>query len=233
MGGILRRSRRFASPALIAFISACSGGSDGVVNPPPPITGSLGVRVSGLPGGAVATITVTGPAFNRTVTATLTEHDSAYAGLTNLVPGSYTVSAPSVTTSDGRYAPTPSTQSVTVIASTTPATAVVTYALATGSLTLTVAGLPTGVNSSVTVTGPGQFSRTIAATSTLNALEPGSYNIVAGDVATTARTSAGISWKERAVSGRGAGNRASGSRSSIIRITRDAPSPAGSSTAGR
>src|SRR6186713_2198983 len=156
MGGILRRSRRFASPALIAFISACSGGSDAVVNPPPPTTGSLGVRVSGLPGGAVATITVTGPAFSRTVTATLTEHDSAYAALTNLVPGSYTVSATSVTTSDGRYAPTPSTQSVTVIASTTPATAVVTYALATGSLTLTIAGLPTSVNSSVTVTGPGQ-----------------------------------------------------------------------------
>ena len=56
----------------------------------------------------------------------------------------------------------------------------------TGSLSLAVSGLPTGVEASVAVTGPGGFSRTVAQTGTLSALAPGSYSVTATAVTTGA-----------------------------------------------
>ena len=51
-----------------------------------------------------------------------------------------------------------------------------------GSLAVTVAGLPTGQAASVTVTGPGGFSRALTATTTLDDLLPGNYGIAATNV---------------------------------------------------
>ena len=42
-----------------------------------------------------------------------------------------------------------------------------------GSLLVTINGLPTGAQAGVTVTGPGGFSRTLAATGTLTQLAAG------------------------------------------------------------
>ena len=56
----------------------------------------------------------------------------------------------------------------------------------TGSLSLAVSGLPTGVEASVAVTGPGGFNRTVAQTGTLSALAPGSYSVTATAVTTGA-----------------------------------------------
>ncbi len=58
----------------------------------------------------------------------------------------------------------------------------VTCSAATGSLTVTITGLPTGVNAAVTVTGPGGFSSQLTATQTLTGLTPGSYTVVGADV---------------------------------------------------
>ena len=52
----------------------------------------------------------------------------------------------------------------------------------TGSLRVTVTGLPAGVGALVTVTGPGSFSEAVAATRTLNDLAPGEYTVRAASV---------------------------------------------------
>lgn len=59
---------------------------------------------------------------------------------------------------------------------------------ATGTLGLTVAGLPSGTAGAVQVTGPGSFSRAVTATGDLAGLTPGTYTVVAANV--TAGTSA-------------------------------------------
>ncbi len=154
------------------FLLACGGGGGG---PTGPVTGSLAVAVSGLPGGASAAVAVTGPgAFSRSVTGTET--------LSNLTPGSYTLSASIVTFGGSAYAPTPTAQAVTVNEGDTPAAAAVAYATVVSGLTVTVDGLPSGASADITVTGPGGFSQTITATRTFNDLPAGSYSITANSV---------------------------------------------------
>jgi hypothetical protein len=52
----------------------------------------------------------------------------------------------------------------------------------TGSLAVTVAGLPTGVNAAVTVTGSGGVNQQLTATETLLDLRPGEYTVSAASV---------------------------------------------------
>lgn len=52
----------------------------------------------------------------------------------------------------------------------------------TGTLALTVAGLPAGTNAAITVTGPNGFSRGVTATQQLSGLAAGSYTIQAQGV---------------------------------------------------
>src|SRR5687767_4500234 len=171
----MRGLHRFYAAVLVLLTASC--GSDDVVDPSGS-TGSLTVTVLGLPPGSNATVTVTGPAgFNRTLTATET--------LSALTPGSYTITGAAVTATEGRYSANPPTQSVTVVASTTATSATVSYLLVTGSLTVTVIGLPAGVNSAITVTGPNAFTRTVTSTTTFTALETGTYTVTSGEVTTT------------------------------------------------
>ena len=97
-------------------------------------TGGLTVTVSGLPAGAEAAVTVTGPGgFHRDVAATTT--------LADLAPGDYTVTAASVTASGSTYTPSPSTTTMEVEAGAS-ATVTVTYAATAGpTLNLSIAGL--------------------------------------------------------------------------------------------
>lgn len=53
----------------------------------------------------------------------------------------------------------------------------------TGSLTVTIGGLPAGVAAAVTVTGPASYSKTLTASATLTDLAPGAYAINAASVA--------------------------------------------------
>jgi glucose/arabinose dehydrogenase len=52
----------------------------------------------------------------------------------------------------------------------------------TGSLALTVANLPPGVNAAVRVTGPGNFAQDLAQSQTLANLAPGTYTVTAANV---------------------------------------------------
>ena len=72
---------------------------------------------------------------------------------------------------------------VTVVAGETATTTfTVTCAPTTGTLELTVSGLPAGTDAAVTVSGPGGFSAAVKTTTTLTALTPGTYTVAASDV---------------------------------------------------
>ena len=64
----------------------------------------------------------------------------------------------------------------------------VTCAATTGSLTVTVAGLPAGTSAAVIVTGPDGYTQPVTQTQTLTGLTPGSYLATAADVSSGATT---------------------------------------------
>jgi hypothetical protein len=96
-------------------------------------TGTLQVNVTGLPGGVNAAVQVTGPGMNQTLTGTNT--------LSNLVPGSYTVTASSVT-SGATYSATVTGSPAAVSAGAT-ATTTVAYAPPPGASRLAIVTAPT------------------------------------------------------------------------------------------
>ncbi len=64
----------------------------------------------------------------------------------------------------------------------------VTCSATTGSLRVTVSGLPAGAAAAVTVSGPGGFSQAVTATRTLTGLAPGTYAVAGRDVASGGTT---------------------------------------------
>ncbi|HET6764854.1 MAG TPA: hypothetical protein VFH27_14315, partial [Longimicrobiaceae bacterium] len=57
---------------------------------------------------------------------------------------------------------------------------------ARGSLEVSVTGLPAGTSANVTVTGPGNFTRTVSASTTLGDLAPGTYTVTAAQLGVNA-----------------------------------------------
>jgi hypothetical protein len=167
---------RIAAAVALAWVLAACGGApvDPGGNTDP---GALAVLVNGLPAGADGDVTVSGPSgFADTIGASET-----YAGL---VPGTYVVAATSVAFEGVTYAATVSGSPANV-PSGGLATSTVAYAATSalpGSLTVTIAGLPVGVDGDVRVTGPSGFDQALTATTTLAGLEPGSYTVSASDV---------------------------------------------------
>ncbi|MFH1843302.1 MAG: zinc-dependent metalloprotease family protein [bacterium] len=138
------------------------------------VTGDLTVQSTGLPNGADAVLVVTGPAgFSQVVTGAIT--------LASIPAGTYTVTATDTVLSGHRYQPDSSTTTVAVMADAL-AEVVVAYSQATGSITLTIAGLPAGVDACVDVSGLMSFRRSLAVSDTLVGLEPGTYTITATSV---------------------------------------------------
>jgi len=92
----------------------------------------IALSVTGLPLGALPTITVTGPGdYSRSVRGSET--------LTDLAPGHYTVSAEQTSANGHIYEPTPASQGLDVSASSTPVKSTIAYALVgSTSLDLTV-----------------------------------------------------------------------------------------------
>src|SRR5436190_12437544 len=99
---------------LLAIALGCSSKKDPT---PQPTTGSLEVAVSGLPAGASADVTVTGP-------GSFTQHLTGSQTLTSLQPGSYTVSAPAVTAGGAGYTSAISGSPASVVAGGTAAASV-------------------------------------------------------------------------------------------------------------
>lgn len=134
-------------------------------------TGALVVAVSGLPDGSNGSAVVTGPgAYQRSV--------APGELLANLSPGRYTITGVPVTLGGDSYR-VPSPVAVDLAPATTPVSATLAYALASGRLAISVNGLPAGTSAAVTVTGPGNYARSVASAQTLAGLAPGDYNIAA------------------------------------------------------
>jgi hypothetical protein len=185
-----RRASGWIGAVLGLLLAGCGGESTG------PSTGSLAVTVSGLPGGASADVTVLGPGgFSRALTGSQT--------LSGLTPGAYTVSADLVSAGGDLYAASPTSQSVTVPEGSTPAPAQVNYAVTTGSLTVTIAGLPGDATAAVDVTGPGGYDETVTGSGTLTGLAPGSYTVTASPVSASGSQYAPTPATQQAVVGTG------------------------------
>ena len=138
-------------------------------------TGSLAVAVTGLPNGSAGNVTVTGPGgYSRNLTATTT--------LVRLTPGSYTVSAAAVSTTGGSYSASPTSQSVTVNASSVAAGATVSYSLPSGNIAISASGVPSGSTPVFTLSGPSGATRTQNGAGTVTGLAAGSWTVSAGTV---------------------------------------------------
>jgi len=160
---------------LVLSLAACQTGT----TPPEEEAGfgSLAVAVSGLPVGAAADVTVTGPGgFSEKVTATDT--------LGGLPEGSYAIAAADVTAGGVQYAASVNPANVNVHADDVAVTAVTYAAVSTepGSLEVTITGLPGGVDADVDVSGPDGFAETATASVTFDEVEPGVYTVTAAQV---------------------------------------------------
>ena len=148
-----------------------------------PTQGSLSLSLSGLPGGVPGAVVVTGPGgFFQNLTASTV--------LTGLGAGSYSIVATPVSSGGQTWSPGPPSQVVAVTAGTTTS-ASVGYAPSTGSLSVTISGLPGGASAAVTVTGPAGFNQDITGTTTLSGLQAGGYTIVAANVPSGGQTYGG------------------------------------------
>lgn len=168
---IISRKRLFCLVLLAAL--ACDAGPSSLS------TGNLSVSVLGLPAGSSAAVTVTGPdGYAGSVSGTQT--------LSQLVSGTYTLAASSVTVGSTVYSASPASQSVFVGPST--ANASILYATGAGSLALTINGLGTDGTAAVTVTGPNGYTQPVPSTRTLSGLTPASYTVSARDTIATGGT---------------------------------------------
>jgi hypothetical protein len=141
---------------------------------PSPEAARLEVSISGLPGDALADVTVTGPAnYSHKLTASTMLED--------LSPGDYTVTALSVAVDGTIYVPTPASQRVSLAAGESKSVSVA-YSAPAGSLRIEVLGLPDDLAADVTVVGPEGYSQSVASSTTLSGLTPGAYLVGAQDV---------------------------------------------------
>lgn len=160
-----------------AFVTLSGGGSGTVtVQYQPPDTGYLAVEISGLPSGVGASVEVKS---SSAVVATLTE-----SRVLELEVGTYLVVAREVS-ADGKVYRATVLGSPAEVKKGTTAKVTVSYApvYTTGTLVVTVSGLPTGVDANVRVSGPNGFSRSLTGAASLE-VPPGTYLVEAQDVST-------------------------------------------------
>jgi glucose/arabinose dehydrogenase len=145
------------------------------------VTARLAVTISGLPNGVNANVTVSGPnGYTNALTSS--------TAINLLTPGAYTITAADVTSGATTYRPAPTTQTLQLPASTTQVAANVVYAVASGTLTVTISGLPAGTSAAVHVTGPSGYSQQLSATQTLTPVPAGTYTINASPVGSNLTT---------------------------------------------
>ncbi|TXD34284.1 hypothetical protein FRC98_19015 [Lujinxingia vulgaris] len=133
--------------------------------------GSLTIATSGLPAGASPTLTLTD-------TQGQTTEVDANSTLNNLKPGAYTLVGDDHIEGNTTYSAAPLSLTITS-RQTTEAT--LAYAAGRGSLEVRVEGL-LGAAPSIDIEGPDGFSTTLEEPTTLSALAPGEYTLVANDI---------------------------------------------------
>jgi len=141
-----------------------------------PTTGTLVVTIDGLPDGATASVTVSGQnSYSQQVLRTTT--------LEKLEPGPYTVRMDKVHFGGAGYTTPVLTELRTISAGHTESVTVP-YVLASGSINLSVIGLPAGIGPNLVVTGPNGFSRSVFVAGLIQDLDPGAYTLRADTLAT-------------------------------------------------
>ncbi|WP_306522180.1 hypothetical protein [Gemmatimonas sp.] len=121
---------RAAATALATTFALVACSSDESTGPTTPANGTLAISVSGLPSGANAAITVTGPnSYSQTATATTS---------LSVAPGAYTVAAAQVLSNNVRYNAT-ITGSPATVASSATSTVTVAYSV-TANPTVVISG---------------------------------------------------------------------------------------------
>lgn len=140
---------------------ACSEGPTG------PNVGTLRITIVGLPAGTAAAVTVEGPDGFSAEVGTSTD-------LTALPSGEYIVTADTTTVTEDLYAAAQRVDTVR-IARGRRSHADPTYALVSGSITFTTAGLPAGVTGEAILEGPGDAERTVAIPATVRGLVAGEW----------------------------------------------------------
>lgn len=140
-------------------------------------SGLISILISGLPDGVSAALVLDGPAGRRSVSGSGT--------IGELPAGTYTLRADTIPTPAGDlFATAMREQSIVVPKSLTPVDVNVMYRLASGTLSLTVSGLPSTLSHSpITVTGPAGFARVTSGSITYRGLTPGNYTISAATAA--------------------------------------------------
>jgi len=175
------RRARACLLATAFVVAGCSGENPSDPGPLPAQYGSLVVSIGGLPNGAPASVTVTGPGgFSRAVTSTTT--------LTALGAGTYTLAVTDVTLDGSLYTGSPATQTVAVTAGATVNAPSVSYVLASGSLSITLSGLPQSAATPIVVSGPDGYSRTVGVATDIVGLKPGTYSVEGREVQLTTAT---------------------------------------------
>ena len=106
---------------------------------------------------------------------------SATRTIGGLVPGTHSVVLGGIADNCAVQGQNPRDVTITA-AQTATLTFTVQCAATTGSLAVTIAGLPAGTNAAVTVTGPEGYSEQLTATGTLDGLVPGQYTVSAASV---------------------------------------------------
>jgi hypothetical protein len=132
------------------------------------------IPVTGLPDGVNASVSITPPQGAVQSITGSTSVSPAAVGL-------WRVSATSVTSAGATYVPTPANSQGTATAGDTLRLPV-RYNISTGSLAITVSGMPSGIAAGVTVTGPNNFSQGVSSSTTLSLLTPGTYIIAASSL---------------------------------------------------
>ncbi len=145
-----------------------------------PLGGRLAVNVQAIPG-LSPSVRITGPGtFTRNVTRTGT------TVLADLTPGTYTLTAEPRLFNGRNYVPTPHSPEAAVEPGTTGSVGV-TYAAVTGTVDLTVTGLPDTEQARVHLSGPGT-DLSLQSSTHLPALAPGEYHLTAEPVTSSAGT---------------------------------------------
>ncbi len=139
------------------------------------------VVLTGLPTGVAGAVTVTAPGASPVAVTSSTWLSG--------VGGTWTLNAAAIRSGGFSYAPTPTSADAAALAGDTVQFPV-SYALSTGAIAVSVAGVPAGSSAQVTVTGPNGYSRAVTATETLLDLISGSYTIAAAAI-----TVAGVSYQ--------------------------------------